>query len=176
MVEYFGLPETPGVSYFRCERLRATLPMESCGKMWKQANHQKEEGRIACRCCPIGAAHAGETAASLSPLKNTLICARCHRRANRLVGKHICVSCKNREYEYLKGRNAKGGKPIKLKSLGPRTLTYLAGDELRTLHLPLSLDMEELIVAALRDSANRVRFMFGSMQWLSQLLQQPTQI
>lgn len=112
--------------------------------------------------------HAGETAASLSPLKHTLICARCHRRANRLVGKHICVSCKNREYEWLKGRNAKGSKPVKLKALGPRTLRYLHGEELRTMHLPLSVDVEELIVAAIRDSANKIRFMFSSsIRWLS---------
>lgn len=162
MVEYFGLPETPGVKYFRCERLRATLPVESCGKMWRQANHHHDENRLSCRCCPIGAAHAGETAASLSPLKGTPICARCHRRADRLVGKHLCVSCKNREYEWLKGRNAKGSKPIKLRSLDPRTLHYLQGDELRTLHLPLSMDTEELVVAALRDSRNRVRFMFSA--------------
>lgn len=173
MVEYFGMPETPGVSYFRCDRLRAKLPVHSCAQMWRQANHKHDENRMSCRCCPIGAAHAGETAASLSPMRGTLICARCHRRANRLVSKHICVSCKNREYEWLKGRNAKGSKPVKLKSLDPRTMQYLHGDELRTLHLPLSLDIEELMVAALRDSAQRVRFMFGSLQWLSQLSPQP---
>lgn len=169
MVEHFELPETPGVSYFRCERLRATLPVESCATMWRKSNNGKDEPRLSCKCCPIGAVHAGETTASLSPLKNTLVCARCHRRANRLVSKHICVSCKNREYEWLKGRNAKGSKPVKLKSLDPRTLRYLHGDEPRTLHLPLSLDWDELIVAALRDSANRLRFMFsGSMRLLPQ--------
>lgn len=173
MVEYFGMPETPGISYFQCDRLRAKLPMQSCADMWRQANHKHDENRLACRGCPIGAMHAGEHEASLSPLRGKLVCARCHRSASRLVSKHICVSCKNREYEYLKGRNAKGSRPVKLKSLAPRTLHYLHGDELRTLHLPLSLDIEELMVAAIRDSANKVRFMFGSLHWLSQLSAQP---
>jgi hypothetical protein len=166
MVEYFGMPETPAVTYFRCEKLRATLPVEHCGMMWKQANHKKDERRWACRCCPIGAVHAGETAASLSPFKGALICGRCHRPASRLVGKHLCVSCKNREYELLKGRNAKGSAPVKLKALVPRTMRYLHGNEIRTLHLPLSLNIEELMVAALRDSQNRVRFFFdGASQF-----------
>jgi len=172
MVDYFAMPETPGVSYFACERLRAKFPVDACAQMWRQANHERNENRMACKSCPIGAAHAGETAASLSPLKNTLICGRCHRRSNRLVGKHLCVSCKNREYEYLKGRNAKGAKPVKLKSLDARTLYYMHGDEMRSLYLPLSLDTDELLVSAVRDSANKVRLMFsGTMRWLSQLAQ-----
>lgn len=177
MVEYFFMDVTPGVTYFSCERLRAKFPIESCAQMWRQANHEKNESRLACKCCPIGAAHAGETSASLSRLKNTLICARCHRRANRLVKKHLCVSCINREYEWLKGRNAKGMPPVKLKPLDARTLYYMQGDEMRTLYLPLSVDTEELIVSALRDSLNKVRFVLAGMRlWLAQLSQQQTHL
>jgi len=170
MIDYFSMPETPGVTYFACERLRAKFPVGSCAQMWRQANHEKNENRLGCKGCPIGAAHAGETTASLSRLRNSLVCGRRHRSAHRLVGKHLCVSCKNREYEYLKGRNAKGTMPIKLKALEHRTLHYMQGDEMRTLHLRLSVDTEELIVSALRDSANKVRFLFsGTMQLMRRL-------
>lgn len=35
----------------------------------------------------------------------------------RLIGGCICVGCKNREYEWLKGRNAKGREPITYRPL-----------------------------------------------------------
>lgn len=73
-----------------------------------------------------------------------------------------CVSCKNREYEFLKGRNAKGTAPVKLRSLCRRRIRYMAGTEPRSLVVQHSLDTDELIVAALRDSPNRVRFGFGA--------------
>jgi hypothetical protein len=171
VVDYFEMPEIPGRKYFRCERLRATLAIPACAGMWKQANHENNEERLRCKCCPLGAVHAGETAASMSPLKGTLICGRCHNRASRLIGKHLCVSCQNRQYEWLKGKNAKGSKPIKLKSLEPRTLHYLHGRDPRSIYLPLSADLDELIVAALRDSINRVRFAYhGAMRGTPQQL------
>jgi hypothetical protein len=78
-VEYFGNDLTPGVRYFKCQRLRTTLPVSRCGQMRKHANHKKDDRRWACWLCPIGAAHAGEEKASLSPFRGALICARCHR-------------------------------------------------------------------------------------------------
>lgn len=160
MTDYFEMPELPGRKYFRCERLRATLSTDACGVQWRKANHANDEACGRCKCCPLGALHAGETAASMSPLKGTCTCGRCHKRASRLIGKHLCVSCKNREYEALKGKNAKGTKPVKLPPLEARTLYYLHGDQRRSLHLPLSIDTDELIVAALRDSLNAVTFQF----------------
>ncbi len=64
MVEYFERPEIPGVPAFRCVKLSATLSVTSCATMWKQANHDNVERLNRCKTCPIGAVHAGETAAS----------------------------------------------------------------------------------------------------------------
>jgi hypothetical protein len=159
MVEYIAL--VPGKTHFRCERLRSTISTESCAGMWREANSGGlEEGRMSCRCCALGAQHAGEAQASLSALKGTLTCARCHRTAMRLIHGHECVSCYNREREMLVGRNAKGTAPTKLPPLLPRRLSYMAGRALTTLAMQRTLDREELIVAALRDSRDRVKFMF----------------
>jgi hypothetical protein len=165
MVEYFKIEEVPDQQYFRCDRYNATLSVSACAKMWKEANHQNVEARYRCKTCPVGAVHAGETAASMSPLLGTTICARCHRSATRLIGKHLCVSCWNRQREWVIGKNAKGTKPVKLGGLHARTLRYFAGGVRATMHVALSASIDELIVAALRDSKNRVRFaFFGAIQ------------
>lgn len=160
MVVYFERAEMPGVKHFGCERMRATLAVGSCGSMWRQAN-MGDGGREACVRCLLGAQHAGEAQASDSPLRLSKTCSRCHNPARRLIGGMHCVSCKNREYEFLKGRNAKGTKPTKLRDLCPRRIRFLAGSEPQTLAMRLSLDTDELIVSALRDTPQRVRFGFG---------------
>lgn len=161
MVEYFSMPEVPGRTFFRCEVHRATLSKDACANNWRQANHEGSEQRSSCRLCPIGAEHAGEADASMSPLKGTNTCARCHRFADRLIGAHVCVSCKNREYELVRGRNAKGSKPVNLAPLQPRRVTYLEGDQPRVLVRQLTVDTDELLVAVLRDAKHRVRFAFS---------------
>lgn len=159
MVEYFSNPDLPGRSFFQCSRLRATLASTSCADMWRKANGGEDEGaRGNCKLCPIGAVHAGEVAASMSPLKNTLTCARCHRGATRLIGKHVCVSCYNRAREFVLGRNAKGTAPIHAQKLSPRRVRYLLGDEVRIVSRQLTADTDELIVALLRDSRKKVVF------------------
>jgi hypothetical protein len=153
---------TPGVMYFRCDRMRATLSTSACSGMWRKANDDGDTDRSACRLCPIGAGHAGELDASMSPLKGSCTCARCHRPAGRLIGGMVCVSCMNRQYEWLKGKNAKGTAPVKLTCLSRRRIRYSSGGEACNLVLQHSLDMDELIVATLRDSKNQVRFGFGA--------------
>lgn len=160
MVEYFSQPAVPGKAYFRCERYRATLSTESCAGMWRESNHDGLEHRDRCRCCALGAEHAGEAGANLAALKGTLTCGRCHRPAMRLIKGHLCVSCKNREYEWIKGRNAKGSRPVHMTPLSPRRLYFREGEATRTLSMPLVADIDELIVAALRDSGKRVQFAF----------------
>ena len=98
----------------------------------------------------------------MSPLKGTLTCARCHRTSGRLIGRHVCVSCKNREYEVMRGANAKGTAPVKAGRLDPRRLTFNANGDLRQVRMQVSADMDELIVATLRDSRNRVSFAYNS--------------
>lgn len=162
MVEYFTYENVPGKTYFRCDRQRATLSTEACKTMWRKADEVSDGLHHACRLCPIGAVHAGEVAASMSPLKGTLTCARCHRTAGRLISGMICVSCQNRQYEWIKGRNAKGTAPVKLCSLDARRLRYRHGDELKVARGRYTMDADELLVAVLRDSKQSVVFAFNS--------------
>lgn len=159
-MEYVEMPGVEGKKYFRCERHRATLSTEACAANWRSGNHLNNEDRIACRCCPIGAAHAGEGDASMSPLKGVKICSRCHRTAVRLIFGRVCVSCYNREREQTLGKNAKGVPPSKLPPLRPMTLRFICGGRPAMVTLDRAMDTLELIVAALRDSQNRVRFAF----------------
>ena len=156
-VEYFEITGVPGL-YFRCDRLHLKQPASDCAAMWRSARRDKDGRRSACRNCPVGAAHAGEGQAQLSSIRGRKVCARCGSGATRLIRGHLCVSCQNREYEVLKGRNSKGTRPIHAKVLTPRTMRYLHGNEIRKLHLPLSASLSELLIAAIRDSQDRVSF------------------
>lgn len=158
VAEYFEIAELPGVKHFTCDRYKATLSTDACAGMWRAGNHEGSEARFRCKVCPLGALHAGETAASMSPLKGMTICGRCHTGVARLIGKHLCISCYNRQREYLIGKNAKGTKPVKLAPLEARRIRYRAGKAIRTLYMPLTVDTDELVVAALRDSRDEVQF------------------
>lgn len=161
MVEYFAIEAVPDKQYFRCERQWATLSTEACAKSWRVANHERNDDKAVCRCCRIGAMHAGEDQASMSPFKDMPICARCHRGATRLIGRHICVSCYNRQRELVIGRNAKGKPPVKLSALDRRQIRYMHGDQPQVLAMERSLDTMELVVAVLRDARKRVQFAFA---------------
>lgn len=162
MVDYFERADVPGKVFFQCDRMRAKLSTTSCASMWRKADEISDGSHSACKLCPIGAVHAGEVAASMSPLKGSLTCARCHRTAMRLIGKMLCVSCQNRQYEAIKGRNSKGKAPVKLGPLNRRSIRYMHGDEPRTLAMAQTVDIDELIIAALRDSKKAVVFAFNS--------------
>lgn len=151
----------PGVQFFRCDRLRATLSVPSCATMWKGGNRDNVERLARCKACPMGAVHAGETAASMSPLMGQCVCARCHSGASRLIGKHLCISCYNRQREWIIGRNSKGSAPSKMAPLAARRIRFMCGGTPVTLALEHSADTMELVVAALRDSRKRVMFAFS---------------
>lgn len=159
MVTYFTMEQTPGVSYFACEKLRAKFPVETCADMWRKANRgtiEERELRSACKNCPIGATHAGEPISSISPLRNTKLCGRCRRPSRRLVHKHLCVSCFNRQAEFLKGKNAKGCAPVRMRPLSPRTIGFQHGTVRSEIYLPLHVDTIEIAIAAVRDSTESV--------------------
>jgi hypothetical protein len=162
MVDYFKIESVPDKVFFQCDRMRAKLSTTSCASMWRKADEINDGSHSACRLCPVGAVHAGEVAASMSPLKGSLTCCRCHRTAGRLIGKMVCVSCYNRAREKALGRNAKGTAPVKLGQLHQRSIRYLHGDEPRTLVMRQTLDVDELVVATLRDSKKAVVFAFNS--------------
>lgn len=138
--------------------MRATISVPQCARLWNDANIANSELRRQCRGCSIGARHAGQPDANLSDIHNVKICARCRGEVSRLIWGNICVSCRNREYEYLRGYNARGTPLTKLKALEPRQVRYLEGDVVRTRRTPLTASVEELLVGTLRDAAKVVCF------------------
>ncbi len=158
-VKYIEFEQAPkGLQFFRCEPLAATLSVKACAVNWRAANEDQAERLFKCKVCPLGAVHAGETAASLSPLRGAMICGRCHRGVIRLVEHHLCVSCWNREREWKIGKNAKGQKPIKLAHLHRRALRIVEGEQPRVITREHTAHPEELMVKALRDCKRQVVF------------------
>jgi hypothetical protein len=130
-----GMIDVAGVEMFDCERLHARMTTAACDRKWAKANGlttdyrgkayqvQPWESLFQCRGCPIG---AGRNGRSIDPVDEgrraiSKVCPRCLRLTDRMVRVHgdpdkpLCVSCTNRQYELEKGRNAKGGKPEKLR-------------------------------------------------------------
>ena len=127
--------------------------------MWTEGNRKGCDYRFwLCRGCQIGAQHAGVGDATLSPLYATPICARCHRGATRLIGGHLCVSCQNRQYEYKKGKNARGNAPVMHPTLYRIAIRYRTNGRIKTLARDDVADSVELVVAALRDEPKQVTF------------------
>lgn len=166
MVRYFQVLEMPGKQFFECDKYRSTLTTEACAVQWRKINQGcGNERMFHCKSCPIGALHAGETAANMSPIMGTLTCARCAVGTARLIGRHLCVSCYNRQREWLIGYNAKGKPPVKMLRLDRRVLGYMAGPEPKVLHVDLAESTTELMWACLRDNKKTVRFAFrGAFQ------------
>ena len=156
--QYFDMAGCPG-QFFRCTRLSATLSVDSCASRWKKAQRDRESCRQ-CVNCPVGASHAGETQTSTSTLLGRPICCRCHRGSDRLVSKHICVSCYNRQREWVLGRNAKGTKPVKQRPLRPIQIAYYADAEIKTIKASLAESATEMIVHVLRHTKQQVTFGF----------------
>jgi hypothetical protein len=100
---------------FTCPRQPGGLRITPnyCRRVWPKAQNAKKGDRLfPCRGCPIGAAHCdAEIAVSLAEPRHTQHCVRCERPTRKLVRDRLCVSCANREYEYIKGRNGKGSVP-----------------------------------------------------------------
>ena len=105
MVTYTEIDLMPGVKYFHCENHRSTLSVTSCAAQFKR----HKGGCSKCTGCVVGALHAGEKIVA-RPSKS--LCCRCGELVQRLIAsKGICVSCQNREYEVLHGKNGKGAPP-----------------------------------------------------------------
>lgn len=150
----------PGATVFRCERMTATLQVSSCARMWADARDGKGMNDR-CRGCSVGAAHNGSPDPSTSPICGRPVCARCGGQGQRLIGRNVCVSCKNREYEWLKGRNAKGKPPACHPTLERRRVVYRCGSSVRVLQRELTASTGELVIELLRDSPTRVAIGFG---------------
>lgn len=150
-----------GQRYFGCQALAATLTTTACASNWRSSNEPGAERLMPCRSCPIGQAHAGDTDASTSPLRGARVCSRCLAGTMRLINGWLCVSCYNREREYIAGRNAKGRRPTRMATLDRRELkVFEFGVGARTMARALTVGLEEIMAAALRESSHRVVFAF----------------
>lgn len=141
---------------FTCDRLSCVLTKEACA-----ANYTRTNAPISCKGCPIGAAHAGgqryrneSGIHTASELALGLSCVRCERNEHtatrftarfRLVRNHtLCISCVNREYECVKGKNSKGATPVRWAHLKQATVTIQdAAGDWKTLDIGLRADRAE---------------------------------
>lgn len=128
--------------------------------MWRAANQDNSELRRQCRGCALGAEHVGMPDANLCDIHGVKICSRCRNEVTRLIFSNLCVSCRNREYEFDRGYNARGTPLTKLRPLQARQVRYIEGDTVRARRAILSGSIEELVVGTLRDAAKRVTFGF----------------
>lgn len=162
MIEYFTFPELPDRPMFLCTRRSAKLQVSSCADMWREANHRECPERLEqCRGCQLGALHAGESDMSTCPITGSEICIRCDRGGMRLVRNQICVSCWNREREWIIGKNAKGAAPKMHPPLFRCSITFMAGGEIKTVSSERCTSSRELVVMALRDNRKQVFFAFA---------------
>ncbi len=165
-VEYFAIEGAPG-QFFHCRPYSARLSTTACARRWREA--QRATGQEAfrfekCRGCPIGAAHAGEKLVQYSSLFGSDICPRCGvGSGRRLIGGSRCISCYNREREFIRGKNAKGRRPVNIQRLDRRSIRYAVnGDRIRVLTVEHSADTTELMITALRKTRGQIRFgMYG---------------
>jgi len=152
--------------YFRCPfGVAKLLSTKACAGLYCEAMSPKglRDGlRIACRSCEVGASHAGVsvTTASSSRFLGTMTCSRCQKQATRLIRKSLCVGCYNREIEFLKGRNAKGGKPIHAKPVAPALIACQVGEEvaMRVRRLDRVTSRIEAVLSVLRLEDKSVSF------------------
>lgn len=79
----------------------------------------------------------------------------------RLIGGNLCVSCQNRQYEYCKGKNGKGQKPVMHPPLAKRSVKCLIGGKVKVVSRPLTVSSLELVVEVLRDEGQKAFFGLG---------------
>lgn len=101
-----------------CSALSATISVSFCAESHRKANSQegvKTGFRIVCRFCPIGAKNALTSEfINRSVRFGSKTCARCERKASRLVCGQICVSCYNRQREHKTMLNKRGNPLVKI--------------------------------------------------------------
>lgn len=114
-VEYFTVEGAPG-RYFRCDKYNAVLSTSACASMYLAEKNQHLGRHMHCRGCPVGAMHAGEAPVTAPELVRSMVCPRCLRSSSRLV-RGVCMSCINRQYESVKGVNARGKPPTRYTPL-----------------------------------------------------------
>lgn len=120
--------QLPGVMFFQCKRLSATLRPEECAARHREATSSTLGKWSACSTCCIGAHHVSKDKGRPITAFRQIACVRCDVRPTRLIAKMRCVSCHHRELEYRKGINARGTSPIHFRPLRPLRVGIQAAD------------------------------------------------
>ncbi len=126
---------------FDCPRHASLrLTPNACAGMWDKARSLPDRSLdrvMACRGCPIGAGHAGKPVRASKPAlaRAGRLCPRCGKSATKFVFGRICISCYNREAEFVKGANARGTKPRKTKLRPFYGKLIEQGIKVRAIHL-----------------------------------------
>lgn len=174
MVQYFEIPGVAG-PYFECPRY-GTLSKEACRRNYRAAPDASKNGRLSgCIECEVGAGHCGVEIVHRG-VSADVVCSRCRRSSAqlrtsesdgggrmRLVRGSICVSCFNREREFLKGCNAKGTRPQKWSRLIAVSVGYVSRSRgFSVTRLPLAIDRIEAALTVMRRNDEPV-----SIGWLA---------
>jgi hypothetical protein len=122
---------------------------------------EKRGKTAACVGCPTGFELAGMDRQEPSRFAQTVACARCGRGVTRLVTSSAsCISCMNREYESLKGRNSKGTRSIQAQPLHRLSVRYTVGNgEPQLLRVERAADFTEVMLRVLRQTPGQIRFL-----------------
>lgn len=153
---YFEMPGVPG-KYFQCDPYKSRMSVASCAGMYRAEKGRANGRHPHCNGCAVGALHAGEKAPARAPLLGALVCPRCTMPATRIV-KGVCVSCINREYEIVRGVNAKGSAPSRLKPLHQAAVLFCADGEVQKAAFPRVTGRLEAVLRVLRTRPGEVEF------------------
>lgn len=127
-VSYHSISGVNG-KFFRCKTLSATLSDKSCSALYLKAMSFNSNSFmfVKCQFCPIGAKHSGNPSPpeKISIFYRSYVCSRCFQRSTRMIRNSICVSCYNREREFMVGKNARGSAPIRYRKIGSAVIWYL---------------------------------------------------
>jgi len=147
---------------FRCVRRSMTLTVGGCSRLWQSAQDKKPdpwEGRHACRSCTLGARHAGKAPTNAVAADAwAMICDRCTRHADRMIGGRLCVSCWNRAREARVGFNRKGGRPQLLDRLRTQRVTVTESGAARVVEEANVLGAAEIMIHIARAAPGPVAF------------------
>lgn len=174
-VDYGSSDLAPGLRFFGCSRLGATLSMGGCAARWREAKAPPKRRRgdeddggavldrfAACRGCPIGAAHAGEEVIEYSGLYGSSTCPRCRKGTTRMIGSRICVSCYNRERERQTGKNARGNAPTKIQALCDVQFRAVIDDKAKVIRAVGVVDALEPAIQTLRTTPGKAVFAYAA--------------
>lgn len=153
---YFEMPGAPG-AYFHCQPYKSRMSVASCAGMYSAEKGRQNGRHPHCNGCPVGALHAGEQVVRASALLGAKLCPRCTQPAARIV-RGVCVSCINREYEIVRGVNAKGSAPSRLKPLHAVAVAYAVDGEVRITSIPRATGRLEAMLRVLRTQNGEVEF------------------